>query len=75
MSDLDLYKPLILQFHIKFLGSCIVLLPTATHGFGLFEVSKRFLIQAGERLIHPLKGLDGPEHFPESWSFSDKISL
>lgn len=41
-----------------------MLLPTATHGCGLFEVSKSFLIQAGERLIHPLKGLDGPEHFP-----------
>lgn len=42
-----------------------MLLPTATNGFGLFEVSKSFWIQASERLIiHPLKGLDGPEHFP-----------
>lgn len=41
-----------------------MLAPTATQGFGLFEVSKSFWIQAGERLIHPLKGLDGPEHFP-----------
>lgn len=40
-----------------------MLLPTATQAFGLFEVSKSFWIQAGERLIHPSGGFDGPEHF------------